>query len=322
MELSIIIVNWNTRGLVLRCLNHLTGLDLPLETEVWVVDNGSTDGSPEAIRSSFPDVHLLENSRNMGFARANNQALKRAQGRYILLLNTDCFPHKGAIQALIGAMERHPEAGIAGGKLRHPDGRPQNSFGVAPTLATELIPKGLLETLLPRRFPSKRRPPHAPMEVETVTGAFLLVRREALECVGGLDESYFFFLEETDWCLRMRKAGWVVLHVPGAEALHLQGGSAVQELARARVEYYRSRYRFFALHRGGGSLALLRWGLLLKGLANWISSGILAYLWGSRGSRWEDRHAVDGTLLRWHLSGCPEDWGLSGRHCQPVKERS
>ncbi len=312
MELSVIIVNWNTKGLVLRCLEHLTGLDLPSETEVWVVDNGSTDGSPQAIRSRFPGVHLLENSRNMGFASANNRALKRAKGRYVLLLNTDCFPQRGAVQALIEAMECHSKAGIAGGALHHPDGRPQNSFGVAPTLATELIPKGLLQTLLPRRFPSKRRPPDVPLEVEAVTGAFLLVRREAWECVGGLDESYFFFLEETDWCLRMRKAGWMVLHVPGAKALHLQGRSAAQDLARARVEYYRSRYRFFAVHRGRASLALLKWGLMLKGLANWTSSGLLAYLWRGRGSGWRERHAVDRFLLRWHLSGCPEDWGLSG----------
>jgi len=311
LELSVIIVNWNTRGLVLRCLTHLMGLGLPRESEVLVVDNGSTDGSPEAIRSSFPGVHLLKNSENMGFARANNQALSRAQGRYILLLNTDCFPERGAIEALIEAMESYPRAGIAGGALRHPDGRPQNSFGAAPTLATELIPKWLLQTFLPRRFRGKGRPVGAPFEVEAVKGAFLLVRREAWEQVGGLDESYFFFLEETDWCLRMRKAGWTVLHVPGAQAVHLQGRSAQGDLPGARVEFYRSRYRFFLLHRGQISSVMLRCGLLLKVVANWISSGFLAALSGGKGGRWKERHAVDGVLLRWHLNGCPDDWGLS-----------
>jgi len=310
MELSIVIVNWNTRELILRCLDHLLGLDLPAPWEAWVVDNGSEDGSARAIRAAFPQVNLVENGRNLGFARANNQALERSRGNYLLLLNSDCFPEPGAIPSLREAMIRDPRVGIAGGGLLHPDGRRQHAFGAAPTLATELLHKGLLQLLAPLRFPSKRKNPQAPMEVETVLGAFLMVRREAFLQVGGLDEGYFFFLEETDWCLRMRRAGWKVLHVPGARAVHLQGKSAALDLAGARVEFYRSRYRFFSIHRGAVSLALLRWGLLARGLVNCVSSGVLGGIPGAGWESWRRRHDVDRAILLWHLKGCPEGWGL------------
>jgi GT2 family glycosyltransferase len=308
--LSVVMVNWNTRDLTLRCLSHLLGLGLPEETEIWVVDNGSTDGSAEAIRTGFPRVGVLENDRNLGFARANNRALTRCRGRYALLLNSDCFPKPDAVSVLLGAMEKDPGVGIAGGALLHPDGRTQNSFGVAPSLITELLPKGLLQLFFPARYPSKRKPPSSDLEVEAVLGAFLMVRRSAWERVGGLDEGYFFFLEETDWCLRMRQAGWKVVHVPSARAVHLQGQSAGKDPAGARVEFYRSRYRFFARHRGRWALRALRAGMLLKGLTNWFSSGLLGHMPWRRREGWTQRHRVDRTLLMWHLKGCPEDWGL------------
>jgi hypothetical protein len=311
MDLSIVIVNWNTRDLVLRCLDHLLGLDLPAAREVWVVDNGSEDGSPGAIRAAFPEVNLVENPRNLGFAKANNQALARSRGKDILLLNSDCFPEPGAIPSLLQVMAHDRGVGIAGGGLLHPDGRIQNAFGAAPTLATEMLHKGLLQILAPRRFPSKRRRLQTPVEVETVLGAFLMVRREAFLAVGGLDEGYFFFMEETDWCLRMRRAGWKVLHVPGARAVHLQGQSTALDLAAARVEFYRSRYRFFSIHRGAISLTLLHWGLLARGVANWASSGLLGGIPGARWDSWRRRHGVDRAILLWHLKGCPESCGLS-----------
>jgi GT2 family glycosyltransferase len=309
-KVSIVIVNWNTRDLILRCLGHLLQTQPGEILDIWVVDNGSQDGSTEAIRKAFPRVQLIANAQNQGFARAANQALARCRGRYMLLLNTDCFPQEGAIQALVKSMQADPRAGIAGGALLHSDGRPQHAFGAAPTLASELLHRGLLQALLPGRFPSKRHPPKTTTEVEAVLGAFLLVRREAWWQVGGLDEGYFLFFEETDWCLRMRRAGWKVLHVPTAVALHLQGQSARRNLEGARVEYHRSRYRFFALHRGALSLRVLKVGLFLRCLMNWVSSGAMGSLAWDRRDRWQRRHRVDRTVLCWHLRGCPEGWGL------------
>jgi hypothetical protein len=207
-------------------------------------------------------------------------------------------------------MARDPRVGIAGGALVHPDGRPQNSFGAIPTLASELLPKGILQWLWPQRFPSKRRPPSQAVEVGTVLGAFLMVRRAAWEEVGGLDEGYFFFMEETDWCLRMKRAGWKVIHVPGALAVHLLGESAGRDRAGARVEFHRSRYRFFALHRGRAAERLLRAGVFVRSGGNWASSGILSRLPGTPGARWRARHRIDGEVLRWHFMGCPNQGGL------------
>jgi GT2 family glycosyltransferase len=308
--LSIILVSFNTKELTLRCLENLFREGLPQGTEVLVVDNGSEDGTFEAIGNEFPEVRVFHSEVNLGFARAVNLALSHSRGSYALLLNTDCFPQKGSIERLLLFMERNPGVGIAGGALLHPDGRPQNCFGRAPTLATELLPRGLLQITFPSRYPSKRRPPLGPVSVESVVGAFLMVRRDAWEQVGLMDEGFFLFLEETDWCLRMRKAGWHVYHVPEAKAVHIQGQSMRTNLKAARIEFYRSRYRFFLIHRGKGQLALLFVGLLIKGFVNWIWSAILSWVPGRNTDRWRERHRVDGRILAWHLMGCPRGWGL------------
>ncbi len=310
ITLSVVLVSFNTRELTLRCLGHLYSLELPMRTEVWVVDNGSQDKSADAVREAFPEVLLLCNECNMGFSRAVNMALERCSGQFALLLNTDCFPESGAVERLLQVMESHPRVGIAAGLLLHENGRHQNCFGRAPTLTTELLPKAVLEVLWPSRFPSKRHPPASPMEVESVKGAFLMVRREAWVEVGLLDEGYFFFMEETDWCERMRKARWSVFHVPQARAVHLQGRSAARHLAAARIEFYRSRYRFFRLHRGELRTAMLKGGLVLRVLCNWIISSILGTVpWPPRAS-WQDRSKVQRKILSWHLKGCPQGWGL------------
>ena len=308
--LSVIIVNWNTRDLLLSCLEHLQTLSLPSDTEVRVVDNGSSDGSAEAVRASFPDVHLIENGRNLGFAAANNRVLERCRGRYALLLNTDCFPEHGAVERLIEYMENDPSAGIVGGALIHPDGRRQNAFGVAPTLLTELFFKGALETLFPKRYPSKRNPPSGPIDVEAVLGAFLLARRKAWEVAGTFDEGYYFFLEETDWCLRMRRSGFRVVHVPNARAVHLQGESAKKNPVGARIEYHRSRLRFFSIHRNSATVKALRTGLLIKSSINRAFSGIVRYLPGGDRESRKTRYEVNRAILSWYLKGRPDHEGL------------
>lgn len=316
-NLSIILVNYNTRDLTLACIGHLFKLGLPPKTELLLVDNGSADGSVEAIRSAFPQVRILESRINLGFARAVNLAIRNSMGRYALLLNTDCFPQDGSIERLLEFMEDNPSAGICGGALLHPDGRLQNCFGRAPTLATELLPKGLLETLLPSRYPSKRKPPLGPTQVEAVVGAFLMVRREAWEKVGLMDEGFFLFLEETDWCLRMKRAGWNVFHVPEAKAIHVQGQSMMADLRNARIEFYKSRYRFFLIHRGKVQYTVLIAGLVIKGFVNWIWSAIMSKVPGNKRLRWMERHKVDGWILAWHVLGCPGNWGLCPRECEP-----
>jgi hypothetical protein len=310
IDVSVVIVNWNTRELLKNCLaslrEHVAGIAL----ESFVVDNGSTDGSVEMVRTGFPDVVIIENGRNLGFARANNVALRRASGRYLLLLNSDTVVREGALEGLVSTMDNDLEIGIAGLQLLNEDGSLQNSISNTPSLLTELGNKSLLRLLLPSRYPGKEHRFSAPVNVDSVIGACLMARRQAADAVGLLDEDFFFFLEETDWCLRMKNAGWKVVHDPRYAIYHLQGKSAGKVNVRARIEYWRSRYTFFRKHYGGCTRLALRAGLMLKLSVNLTFSflvNVLSFftLPGMRG-----KLAVYGGVFAWHLQGCPGDGGL------------
>jgi GT2 family glycosyltransferase len=311
MDVSIIIVNWNTRELLLNCLSSVFATAGGLEVEIFVVDNGSTDGSSEAARREFPGVTIIQNTVNRGFAQANNQALAQATGRYVLLLNSDAALTEGSLQGLVSFMDRTPKAGIAACQYMDTDGSRQNSFDNFPTLATELLNKSILKLLFPARYPGKRRHYREPLAVDSVIGACMIVRAEAVRQVGVLDEDYFFFLEETDWCFRMRRAGWHVYHLPHISVYHLQGKSKEKSPVRAWIEYYRSLYLFFKKNRSGVSYYVLRTGKVLKLLVNTllVALGILCTLGMNKGLV---RHfRIYGGLLTWHMRGCPKEEGLS-----------
>ncbi len=316
MDVSIIIVNWNTRELLLNCLSSVLATTSGLAIETIVVDNGSQDGSSEAVRKEFPGVTVIQNDRNRGFARANNQALAGAAGRYFLLLNSDAVLTEGSLQGLVSFMDRTPDAGVAACQFIDTDGSRQNSFDNFPTLATELFNKTILKLLFPARYPSKRRVYREPIEVDSVIGACMLVRAEAVRQVGVLDEEYFFFLEETDWCYRMRRAGWHVYHLPNIRVYHLQGKSKEQSPVNAWIEYYRSLYLFFKKNRGGFSYYVLRAGKALKLAVNLllVALGIGCTLGMNKGLK--RRFRIYSGLLAWHVRGCPKGEGLAGS--QPV----
>jgi hypothetical protein len=313
MDVSIIIVNWNTRELLLNCLSSVLATTSGLDIETIVVDNGSQDGSSKAVRKEFPGVTIIQNDRNRGFARANNQALARAAGRYFLLLNSDAVLTEGALQGLVAFMDRTPDAGIAACQFIDTDGSRQNSFDNFPTLATELFNKTVLKILFPARYPSKRREYREPIEVDSVIGACMLVRAEAVRKVGVLDEAYFFFLEETDWCFRMRRAGWHVYHLPDIRVYHLQGKSKEKSPVNAWIEYYRSLYLFFKKNRSAFSYYVLRTGKVIKLAVNLflVSLGIGCTLGMNKGLI--RRFRIYSGLLKWHLRGCPSGKGLAGK---------
>lgn len=317
IDLSIIIVNWNTKGLLLRCLKSLKQILQKPGVEVFVVDNGSTDGSKETVRAEFPEVILIDNPSNLGFAMANNQAMSLSKGKYILLLNPDTQVKEGAVETLLSFMKAHLEVGVAGAQLLNPDGSKQNSIANFPSLATELLNKSLLRWLFPDRFPGKERGYSTPIEVDSVIGACMMVRRKAIERVGMLDEEYFLFLEETDWCYRMKKGGWKVYHVPQAEVIHFQGKSAEKDKKRAKIEYYRSRYLFFKKHRGAWQWFVLLIGLLIKLGVEFLAMAVVCLLTGFSVKRWRDKLSIYAYLLYWHLRGCPEGMGL-----KPVSNES
>ena len=310
MDLSVVIVNWNTKDLLIQCLESIFRAVRGVDLEVFVVDNGSTDGSGRAVKERFPDVKVVENQRNVGFARANNQALRISGGKYLLLLNPDAQVKGKAVEELISFMEAHSKAGISGVQLLNSNGSRQNSIANFPSLTTELLNKSLLRWLFARRFPGKERNYFEPIEVDSVIGACMMVRRRALDQVGILDEDYFLFLEETDWCYRMKKAGWTVHHVPAAEIYHFQGKSAEIEKRKARVEYFRSRYHFFKKNRGTWQWFILLIGLLVKLMAEFVLTGIGNLFTFFAVQKWKERFSVYAYLLWWHLKFCPEGMGL------------
>ena len=221
--LTIVIINWNTRGYLLACLDSVEFVTKGFTVETIVVDNGSQDGSQDIVKKNYPWVSLIENKKNFGFAKAANDALRQIKGRYVLLLNPDTQVKEGAIASLISFMDQHPEAGIVGAHLLNADGSKQNSIANFPSLTTELLNKSLLRWLFPKKFPGKERDYPEPIEVDSVIGACMMVRREVLDQVGLLDEDYFLFLEETDWCYRMKKAGGRSIMSPRPKSTIIRG---------------------------------------------------------------------------------------------------
>lgn len=310
MILTVVIINWNTREDLLVCLDSVGFVTKGFTVETIVVDNGSQDGSVNEVKKAFPLVHLIENERNLGFAKAANQGLQKASGRYVLLLNPDTQVKNGAIERLVSFMDAHSDVGVAGAQLLNADGSKQNSIANFPSLGTELLNKSLLRWLFPKKFPGKERNYSEPIEVDSVIGACMMVRREAIEQIGLLDEDYFLFLEETDWCYRMKKGGWKVYHVPQAEVYHFQGKSAETVKKRARVEFYRSRYLFFKKNRGHLQWFLLLIGLMVRLGVQLVSITAACLFTFFNIKKWKQKLSAFAYLMEWHLRLCPEGMGL------------
>jgi len=304
LDVSIVVVTFNTRKLLLDCLAPVFETIKEISFEVWVVDNNSTDGTLEATRERYPAVNTIENKENLGFAAANNQAFRQMKGRYALLLNTDTVLTNGAVKELYDFMEANPEAGMACGQLLNQGGSKQNSIATFPNLLSLCCNETLLRILLPKRFPSKRREYVSPLEVDSCIGACLIVRKEAMDDIGFFDERYFFFLEETDWAYRMKLGGWGVYFVPTARIFHGQGKTVGSSL-NSRIMFYRSRYVFVKKWHPY-SYPLFYGVILLRLLVNTLLSfiGLLSTL-GFRESI-NRKVIVYVRLLIWHLLGCPE----------------
>lgn len=292
-DLSVVIVSWNTRELLSQCLQSVYETADGVTIKVLVVDNGSADGSAEMVLREFPLVRLIENAENVGFARANNQAMAVSHGRYVLLLNSDTVVRPGAFQTMCHFMDQHPEAGIVGAKLLNPDGSFQASYMDFPTLTGEV----LLLTKLFRLFHSLCFPSHSLAEsqeiseADWVSGACLMIRREALERVGGLDEDYFMYSEEVDWCWRVKQAGWRVFYTPDAEIVHWGGQSMGRIPLHKRTRVYRGKVLFFRKRRGHGYATFFRLVLLLSAVLK-IGMWIPALVVPSKRIRAQARHNI------------------------------
>lgn len=300
---SIVIPHRNGSAL-LRCtigaLSESTGPD----DEVFVVDNGSSDGSQAMLRGGHPDINLIENGCNNGFARACNQAIRAAKGRYILLLNNDALLPAGALDTLAADFEAEPRAGAIGARLIGPDGAPQRSRKPLPTPWSEI---GLRrqERDVPREG--------GLAEVESVIGACLALRREALDEVGLLDERFFFFFEETELCLRLRQNGWKVLLDERIRVVHERGASVRRVSREARLELFRSRLVYYRAAFAPTTAAALIVYRVLRLAINWLFALLATLLTLGRHPASRERLSRYGHTLAWLLRGCPREWGLPGK---------
>jgi len=313
IDLSIVIVTWNARDLLLSAIASIYREVDGVSFEVIVADNDSKDGSADAVEAAFPAAKVIRIPRNLGFAGGNNVGLREAKGRHVALLNADTTVLPGALERLVAYMDAHPGVGACAPQLLNPDGSKQNCIHNFPSLVTEILNVSLLRILLPERYPSKRRDYAAPIEVEAVLGACLVVRREVIEQVGPMDDGYFFFMEETDWCARMREAGWKVVHVPDARVTHLSGGSSKKKLPlETRIEYLRSLYRFFGKNRGPRQRLAVMAIRLVKLAVNLAVFSAMTIATLGLATRPRRKAAESARMLLWHLRGRPAGWGLSG----------
>jgi N-acetylglucosaminyl-diphospho-decaprenol L-rhamnosyltransferase len=264
-DLSIVIVNWNVRDLLRRCLHSIMS---NFQIEIIVVDNASSDDSVAMIEEEFPQVRLIANSKNVGFTVGNNQGIAAGRGRYVLLLNPDTEIVGNALATMVEYMDEHPEVGALGPQLLNPDGSIQSSRRRFPTLATAFLESTILQQWFPhscvtRHYYIADRPDNEIQEVDWVTGACLLVRREAIEEVGLLDKDFFMYSEELDWCRRAKERGWKTVYLPTARVIHHGGQSSEQVKSFQHIQFQRSKIRYFRKHHGSWQAEILRLFILV-----------------------------------------------------------
>lgn len=259
-DLSIVIVSFNTKSMLRDCLAALRGAAGDLSAETFLVDNNSPDGSADMVRLEFPDVWLIANTENVGFARANNQAIRQALGRYVVLLNPDTEAERGSLAVLASHLDAHPDVGAAGPMLLNSDGSLQRNGRLFPTPWSELLSllglSRLCRRWFERRFIFGREDFSYDACVDGVSGACLMVRRDVIDKVGPLDERFFMFYEEVEWCWRIKKAGWRIAYVADARVVHHWMGS-VRQRGRAMAARLRESRQSYYQATGTGSAAVV-----------------------------------------------------------------
>lgn len=253
-DVSVVIANWNAKGCLLDALRSIEEDDGSVSVEIIVVDNGSSDGSSEAVRDEFPRVTVICNRTNLGFARATNIGIARAVGRYVCLMNSDALVRPATLGRLVRFMDARPGVGLAGPRVLNPDGSLHPTCRRFPGLRSSLSRAFAIHRLFPESswFGGEMMtcwPHDAERSVDVVIGCFCVARCEAVRDVGLLDERFFLYSEDVDWCMRFHAAGWDVRFYPGAEAVHVRAASSsaaperfVVELQRASLQLYRKHY--------------------------------------------------------------------------------
>jgi len=263
MDVSIVIVGWNISDLLRGCLSSVFDQTRGINFEVVYVDNASVDGSVEMVATTFPAVRIIRNQKNEGFIRASNQGIEASEGRYVLLLNSDTIILDNAIAKMVEFADAHPEAGAVGCKVLHPDGSLQRSCFMYPSIVNLILSATYLYKLFPRSkffgrgmmtwwdFDEVR-------QVQAVCGCCSLVRREVIKQVGLMDETYFFYGDESDWCYRFEKHGWKNMFMPHASIIHYGGATTKRMPDTFKLQLFGSYLIFMRIHRSRAAFLCMR----------------------------------------------------------------
>jgi GT2 family glycosyltransferase len=279
--LSIIIISFNVEKLLKECLESIYKETKNAPLDIWVIDNASGDRSVPMLKENFPQVRLIENAENLGFTRANNQAIRQCRSDYVLLLNPDTVILDGALDKMVRFMDENPEVGVSGCRLVNEDGSLQLACRRSlPSPAVAFYRLTGLSRLFPRskvmaRYNLTYLDPDQPNEVDAVSGAFLLIRKQVIDRIGLLDENFWIYGEDIDWCIRAQRAGWKVMYYPDARVLHYKGIGCSTNNRKTRYEFYRAMYLFhkkhFAQDHSPLTNGLIYTGIFCKALCSWRS---------------------------------------------------
>lgn len=306
-DVSIIVLSWNARDMVEQCLEALGLHATKYSMETVVVDNASTDGAWDMVREKYPHARLIRNRENLGFAKGNNVGIRATESKYLCLLNSDIVILPGCLDRVIDYMEAHPHVGLLSPKLLNPDRSIRWNCRNAPSLWIDFCEAFGLARLSGRfRFFSGRHLRHfdhnSELEVDAVAGSFWVVRRSSLAKVGLLDESFFFYGEDVDWCKRFREAGWKIVFYPGGEAFHYHKGSSSSDPIRYYIQLQRANLTYWRKHNGWQGQASA-WGIaLFHQLNRIIVNAILCFSSSNRAAA-ASKLQRSVACLCWLLSG-------------------
>jgi GT2 family glycosyltransferase len=306
--ISVIIVSWNARDYLRNCLISIRKTCESCVLEVIVVDNASNDGSPEMVKEEFPEVNLIHAGENLGFARANNLAMKSSNGAYFALVNSDVIIHPGCLETLVSFLEQHKNVGVVGPRVVGGDGNLQRTCRHLPTVWNMVCRVLAVDRVFPScqllsGFEMPHRDHDKYTEAEMLSGCFLVARKMAVDEVGGLDEQFFFYGEDIDWCKRFRDAGWKLMLVPEATATHFGGASSSNAPLRFSIELHRANLKYWLKHHGiVGQYIYFFLTTIHHGLR--LIVRVLKSILGLGGSP-ESKHKLmeDIVCLRWLLTG-------------------
>ncbi|MCP1309726.1 glycosyltransferase family 2 protein [Paenibacillus tyrfis] len=286
MDLSIIILNYNTRELTLNCLKSIYLSETSFTYEVILVDNHSVDDSVEAIRANFPMVHLVCNDVNLGYSKGNNQGMSLAKGRYVLLLNSDTVVQPDTLHTMTQFMDEHASIGAAGCKVVLPDGSLDKACRRGfPTPSASFYYAFGFSKLFPgnpkyNQYQLSHLDPNQDYPVDCLVGAFMIVRKEAIDQVGMLDEQFFMYGEDIDWCYRIKQGGWDIHYYPYTQIIHYKGASSRRKPFKIIYEFHRAMYLFHQKHYRKKYSFLVN-GLVYAGITVKFLSSLLLNRFGS-----------------------------------------